>query len=78
MYYKTCSIHVLNEVHQNVCIHIALLISFGCLIGYKILFPAEVVLCSQSYVAHQNTREVVPCVAEEFGLVFRFGIDWAV
>ena len=34
----------MNEVHQNVWIHIALIIFFGCLIGYIILLPAEVVL----------------------------------
>ena len=51
-----------NKVHQNVSLHISFLISFGSLIGCiillpqevvlwlvtKILFPAEVVLCSQS------------------------------
>ena len=61
----------LNKVHQNVWLHISFLIFSGSLIGYiillppevelwlvtKILFPAEVVLCSQ--LEYQRIREML-------------------
>ena len=60
-----------NRVHQNVSLHISFLIFYGSLIGCiilrpqevvswmvtKILFPAEVVLCSQS--EYQRIREML-------------------
>ena len=64
-----------NRVHQNVSLHISFLIFYGSLIGCiillpqevvlrlvtKILFPAEVVLCSQSSppLIPENTRNVI-------------------
>ena len=60
-----------NRVHQNVSLHISFLIFYGSLIGCiillpqevvlwlvtQILFPAEVVLCSQS--EYQRIREML-------------------
>ena len=60
-----------NKVHQNVWLHVSFLIFYGSLIGHiillppevvlwlvtKILFPAEVVLCSQS--EYQRIWEMV-------------------
>ena len=61
----------LNRVHQNVNLHISFLIFYGSLIDCiillpqevvlglvtKILFPAEVVLCSQS--EYQKIQEML-------------------